>query len=602
MIVLKQFFLCLPLIKQRSPMHYLLIISFALFSLIPSSASAKKIYKHSTNAAPRTLAPLKAGDTYSNEIITAIYDTLYEYKYLQSPWELKPNLAAAMPTISPDGLTYTIPIKQGVRFIDDPCFPGGKGREVVAQDFIYSLKRHFNPQETSYGSWLWQGKIKGLDAWAKAGGDYNQEIEGLRELDNHTIKITLTRPYPQFIYTLAMGYTAVMAKEAVDKYGKEIGVHPVGSGPFMLKSFNTRKAVLVKNPNYRDTVLKLADEGYDPAVHGAFGLAALDGKRLPIVDQVEINFFNAPLARWNSLNKKNEIDFGSVPLEAMKRALKSKKPITLTREFTQKFHHLPLLDFGFVYNNFNMADPEIGYNEDQERNKRNRALRQAIRKGFDWNQRIRRFYMGIGKAYPGIIPPGIEGYDPTLSDDGIKLDLQGAKKLLRQNGWNARTLPILSYHASSGPRTQQFFEQFRGWMKKIGYPQNKIKLKTYATFGDYAKAVSNKECMFYGMGWALDYPDAQNVLQLYYGPHQAPGSNGANFNNPEYNALYEKSSIMQPGPERAEIYKKMNRILLDEVPVIAGYSRTAIILWKKDVTMYYRDSPLGNIFKYVDVK
>ena len=104
--------------------------------------------------------------------MTALYDTLYEYRYLKVPYELKPSLAAAMPEVSKDRLTYTIRLKKGVRFIDDACFKGGKGREVVAEDFVYSIKRHFDPAMRAQGSWLWQGRIVGLDEWKENGADY----------------------------------------------------------------------------------------------------------------------------------------------------------------------------------------------------------------------------------------------------------------------------------------------------------------------------------------------------------------------------------------------------------------------------------------------
>ena len=236
-------------------MKKLSLISLAILMASGSAlASTQKVFKYSSNGTPTTFDTTQSGTLYSSTIITAIYDTLYEYKYLKTPYELKPDLAIAMPTVSKDGLTYTIKIKQGVLFSDDAAFPNGKGREVVAQDFVYSLERNFDPANRSQGAWLWSGKVVGLDAWKKAGSDYSKEVEGLKALDKYTIQITLTKPYPQFLYTLAMGYLGVVPHEAVEKYGREISIHPVGSGPFKLLSHNNTKTVLVKNPTYRHEV------------------------------------------------------------------------------------------------------------------------------------------------------------------------------------------------------------------------------------------------------------------------------------------------------------------------------------------------------------
>jgi len=115
-----------------------------------------------------------------------IYDTLYRYKYLARPYEIVPNLAVAMPEVSEDGLTYTFKIKKGVFYADDAAFPKGKGREVFAEDFVYSIKRHFDVANRSQGSWLWDGKIIGLNEWKAAGSNYSDTIEGLKALDSHS--------------------------------------------------------------------------------------------------------------------------------------------------------------------------------------------------------------------------------------------------------------------------------------------------------------------------------------------------------------------------------------------------------------------------------
>lgn len=560
------------------------------------------VYRHVEDGAPRSLDPLNIQNTYANSLVTAIYDTLYEYKYLKLPYELKPNLALAMPNISDDGLVYTFQIRKGVKFADDPAFKDGIGRELVAEDFIYSVKRHFVDSNRSNGKWLWQGKIKGLDEWGDKNYDMQRQVEGLKALDRYTIQITLLKPFPQFLYTLATGYAAIVPQEAVEKYGKQISVHPVGSGPFMLKSFSSTLAVLQKNPTYRREKFDLKIHGYDSADHSSTGIAKLAGKQLPLVDKVEVSYIKQPSSLWNSLTKGNEIQYGWVPVLQLEHVLESKNPLRLKKHFAEAFHMRSAPDFGYVYLEFNMKNKDIGYHPDPKQNTRNHALRCAIRKGFDWQNRIDRMYHGIGEAFPGIIPPGVDGYDPTLSRESVELDIEGAKQLLTSYGWGAAELPTLFYSGVNSIDFRKFYIQFRSWMTKIGYPKEKVRLKTFATFGDYSKAIKDGMLMTHSMGWGLDYPDAENVLQLYYGPNKSPGSNSSNFDNVQYNRLYEQASTMQPGPKRTELYRKLNELLINECVVIAGFSRTRIHLWHKNVLMYPSRDVIGNFFKYVGVE
>ena len=556
------------------------------------------VFRFSENGAPVTMDPVRSATQYANLMTTSIYDQLYEYKYLARPYELKPRLAEGMPQVSEDGLTYTYRIKKGVLYADDECFPGGKGREVVAGDFVYAMKRMFDPKTLPEGQWLWQGKVKGLDAWKDAGADYTKTIEGLQALDDYTIQIILIKPFPQLTYTFAMGYSSFTPKEAVEYYGQEFGINPVGSGPYKLKSFSTKKAVLVRNENYREEIFSLEEEGYDPKNQSGFGLEKLQGRKLPIMDTSEVYFMKEPMTRWNSVNKGTEIHYGSIPSELTEKVADKLKPLVLKPEYAKKFTAMNLPELGIVYLYFNMSDPKIGHHDDPEQNQRNLLLRKAIAAGYDWPQRSRRFYNGIAELYPGTIPPGIDGYDESFTPEMTEPDYEKAKALLKEGGWNADNLPVLDYNGVSSVLNKQFYEQFRGWMEKIGYPGEKIKYVPFATFGDYNKAVKQRDCTLIGMAWGLDYPDAENVLQLFYGPNASPGSNSSNFNNPEYNKMFKESSVMQPGPERTNIYMKLNQIVIDEVPAVCGLSRNSPFIWHKNVVFFPSRNPHGSLLKY----
>jgi ABC-type transport system substrate-binding protein len=514
---------------------------------------------------------------------------------------LKPRLAESLPEVSEDGLTYTYRFKKGVFFADDPCFPDGKGREVQVHDFIYSLKRIFDPKTLPQGEWVWRGKIKGLDEWKAAGSDYSKDVAGLKAIDDYTLQITVNQPFPQLTYTLAMGYSSVVPREAVDYYGKEFALNPVGSGPYKLKSFSTRKAVFSRNETYREEYFDLEYEGYDPESQAWTGVEVLDGRRVPILDQVEVYFMDESMTRWNSLNKGNEIHYGSIPVELTKMVTDQLKPLKLKPDYAEKFKGMTQAELGFVYLPINMEDPRIGYHDDPEQNRKNLLLRKAIQAAHDWDQRNKRFYNDIGVVFPGIIPPSLDAYDPDTPHHYVTADYEKAKQYLEEGGWTPENLPELEYAGVAGVSTIQFFEQFRGWMEKIGYPREKVVLKTFATFGDYNRAVRNKEVMFMPGGWGLDYPDSENVLQLFYGPNKSPGANGSNYDNPEYNALFQKTKPMQPGPERTALYRKMNRMILEDVPAISGLMRSNIAIWYDDVVFLPSRSPHSSLLKYVDI-
>jgi len=561
-----------------------------------------KTYRHSMDQAPSSLDPAQSSNLYANFVVLNAYDTLFAYKYLARPYELKPNLAAGFPEISDDQLTYTIRLKQGVRFIDDPAFAGGAGREVVAEDVVYSLKRHFDPAVRAQGAWLWQGRIAGLDDWKAQGSDYDAEVAGLRALDRHTVQIRLNRPYPQLLDTLALGYSAVVPREAVERYGREFAVRPVGSGPFRVLSYDTARIVFGRNEDFRREPVDIWAEGYDPETQAFSDVEMIHGRVPPFLDRLEIQFIPEAAARWNSFTKGNEVQYASIPNEQVDRVLESKSPIRLKPEYAERYHMMTGLEAGFVFSTFNMDFPEFGYHPDPEREARNHALRCAIIKSFDWEARNESFYIGLGKVFPGIIVPVVPEYDPELSRESVTRDVEGAKKLLADNGWNADTLPVLTYGTTGGVVSRLFFEQFRAWLMDIGYPREKVRLKQYATFGDISRAWKESKLPFIAKGWGLDFPDAENTLQLFYGPNGSPGSNDANYRNPEYDRLYEKASVMLPSPERTAIYRRMNEILIDDCVAITGLSRTRIYLWHRDVVAIPDRAITGGFFlRYVDV-
>jgi len=566
-----------------------------------SDGTPLKVYRHAMDGAPSSLDPAQAASIYANFIVLNLYDTLYRYKYLARPYQLQPNLASAMPDVSADGLRITIPIKAGVHFIHDPAFAGGSGREIKAQDFVYSLKRHFDPATRAQGAWLWQQRIVGLDDWKTRGSDYDVEVPGLRAVDDYTIQITLTKPFPQLIHTLAQGYAAVVPREAVEFYGQQFSSHPVGSGPFMLVSRDSARAILTRNPAFRAEPFDLAAEGYDAASQADLGLESLQDRTPPFIDRLEFEFITEDAARWNAL-MAGEVDFIKVPVSQFDSVLSSRDPVALSAQYTDRYHFAAVPEAGFIYTNFNMGDERIGYHTDPEQDQRNHALRCAMVKAFDWEKRNEIFFYDIGRVFPGVIPPAVPEYDPLADDTYIRRDLQGAIGLLQANGWNSDTLPTLEYGFPNSVTERQIFEQFRNFMMEAGYPTEKIRPLVYASYGDYQRAYSQGKVTLINSSWTMDYPDAENVMQLYYGPNAAPGSNSANYANPGYDQLYETGAIMAESPERTRIYRNMNRMLMNDCVGFTGISRTLLFLWDKGAIMQPDRSFVGGYFtRFVDI-
>jgi ABC-type transport system substrate-binding protein len=540
------------------------VLSYLIFLRPKQRIPEGQVYRAAFGVKIKTLDPIGAGDLYSHIVISQIYEGLLQYDYLARPYKLIPCLAEDMPEVSPDGLIYTFKIKKGVRFQDDPCFKatGGKGRELVAEDFVYSFKRLADIKNRAEGWWTLDGMIKGLNEFREHSKkskvtDYSLPVEGLEAPDERTLRITLTRPYPQFLYVLAMSFTMAVPREAVEEYGEEIISHPVGTGPFMLKSWRRgSKLILVRNPNFREEYYPTEGEEGDEEA----GLLVDAGKRLPFLERIEFPIIIEDQPYWLNFMKGN-LDVAGIPKDSFEQAINPnmelrpemvKKGIILTKT--------PLPDVTYI--GFNMEDSLVG---------KNKLLRQAMSLAYNVKEVIKLFYNGRAIPAQGPIPPDIPGYDPELVNPYRQYNLERARELLAKAGYpNGEGLPPLVYeNASTDTTARQMAEFFVKQMAKIGI---KIKVNNN-TWPQFLEKIKTKSAQVFGLAWIADYPDAENFLQLFYGPNQAPGPNNTNFNHPEYNKLYEKVKYMADSPERRKLIKEMVAILIEECPWIFGTHR-----------------------------
>ncbi len=501
-----------------------------------------------------------------------------------------------MPQVSEDKKTYTFRIKKGVRFIDDPCFPDGKGREVTAQDFLFCFKRFGHPQTKAKGWWLFDGWIQGFDTWRKglredlasrfeSTGKQEKDVlwgldrplEGIEVLDRYTLRFHLTKPYPQFLWVLAMPYTSVYPEEAVRHYGDEIGGHPVGTGPFMVTEFNPVYRVVYKqNPNYREE--RVPDPRNHPQERWPgweedekAGYLVDAGKRIPLLDGIETRFIVEDQPRWLYF-KSGYTDFLSPPKDNTDEAIPGGKLSDEMRERGTRLFKWP--ELGTVYTCLNTED-EILSNVD---------LRRAIAMAFDHQWTVDNLYSGSAVVATSLIPPGVAGFDaedlPYHRKDG-HADLDRARKLLVKAGYpggkdpkTGRSLRLVFENSGSSKSSRDFGNRFVDEMRRIGIDVDVI----VNTFPQMIDKMRKKNFQVAGLAWGFDYPDAQNILQLLYGPNESPGINAANFKDPEFDRLYEKISTMEDSPERTVIYERMAHIVADQVPWITRAHRIKLNL------------------------
>ncbi len=534
---------------------------------------------------PQSMDPALSQDAIAAYALGPIYEQLFQYHYLKRPYELTTLLAEGMPQYSKDGLTVTIKVKKGVKFQDDPCFPGGHGRELVASDFIFAWKRIVDPKVRSEGWWIFDGKVVGVNAWRDAASktghaDYSQNIEGFTELDNHTIQIKLLKKYPQLNYALAMAFTSPVPKEAVEKYGVEFGWHPVGTGPYVMKEFiRSSKIVYIKNESFHG-------ENFPekPSVVPA-GMEDFDyGKPLPFADKLTVHIFIERQPMWLSF-LKGQLDQTEIPKDNFSASVENgelkpelkKKGISLTADQSSTEWWI----------GFNMKDPVVG---------KNKFLRKAMAYAFDSKKHIELF--GLGAALPSnqIVAPTTIGFNKDFPLR--EFDLVKAKAMLVKAGFpGGKGLGEINYDTEGSSNARQMGEFFKTQMAQIGI-NIKVNLHTRPEYFDLRK--KSKTQIIYD-GWIADYPDAENYMQLLYSPNASPGMNNSSFVNSEYDKLFLEMSGMAPSPARQKIINRMTDIAMEEqvwIPNWVAKLFNVQQVWLKN--FLYSDFAY-NVYKYYRV-
>lgn len=508
----------------------------------------------------RGFDPITAGDVPTAAAIYKIYEGLLEYEYLARPYKVRPMLAESLPEVSADGLKYTFKIKPGVRFHDNPCFPGGKGRKLTAEDFVYSWKRLADVRNKSTGYWIFEGRIVGLDEFHKKSinerVNYDEPVEGVQALDRYTLQIKLTEPYPQLLWILTMDYAFAVPREAVERYGGEFLNNPVGTGPFLVKNWRRSYRIeFVRNPNYHgDTYPSEGEPGDREA-----GLLDDAGKPLPMLDSLVQYVISDDSTEWLMFlsGRLAASGIGRSNFDAVITGQKELTPELKARGI--RLEKSPLMDTTYI--GFNMEDPVVGPNK---------KLRQALSCAIDI-EKYCKFYNDRLMPAKGPIPPKVAGHDA----DGpypYPFDLERAKRLLTEAGYpegrdpkTGRRLQLtMETGSAADPEVRQANELIASFLAEIG-----VDLKVSPNnWPEYLKKLERRQVQLYQLIWRIDYPDAENFLMLFYSKNASPGPNHTNYNNPAFDRLYDMIRTMQDSPERTAIYRQMAGMVVEDAPWI----------------------------------
>lgn len=623
-----------------------------LNSPYPKEDEHTNIYYSSFDEQPKTLDPAKSYSSNEYMFIAQIYEPPLQYHYLLRPLTLIPLNAKEVPKPIffdknnqklPDDIernevaytVYRITIKPNIFYQPHPALsknadgsytyhalkPGQLDeesieeildfkhtgtRELIADDYVYQIKRLAHPAVQSPIFGLMQEHIRGLSALGerlklkysyKEGNNRiyedlkNESIEGVRVIDRYTYEITVNGAYPQFVYWLAMPFFSPLPWEADEFYAQpnmddanmSLDWFPIGTGPYMLVVNNPNRMMkMVKNPNFHGETYPDVGMPEDSVQ----GLLKDSLQPLPFIDTVIFTLEKETIPRWNKF-LQGYYDLSGISSDSFDEAIKVDEygQIQLTPSIEAKGIYLQTSIAPSVYYlGFNMMDPVVG-----GLNEKGRLLRQAISKAIDYEEFISIFMNGRGVVANGPIPPGIFGYEiennSKQSSSMRAQSLLDAKKLLEQAGYKNGIDPatgkqlILNYDvpASTGPDDKARLDWMRKQFANIG-----IDLYVQASqYNHFQEKVRKGNVQLFTWGWHADYPDPENFLFLLYGPNSKVahgGENASNYQNAEFDQLFDQIKNMPNTSKRAKLIHRMLTILRYDAPWVWGFYPKDFIL------------------------
>ena len=530
--------------------RHILLLSVAMLALFSCNNnqqqfSDKKVFRYNQADGLSSLDPAFARNQANIWATSQIYnglfelsDELYPVKSMVDSWDITEN-----------GTRYVFKLQQGIHFHDSEIFENGKGREVTAHDFVYSFNRILDPATASTGVWIFNDKAK-----KDENGDVSSDW--VKALDDYTLEIKLEKPFGAFLEILTMPYAYVVPKEAIEKYGKDFRVHPVGTGPFVFKSWDEgNNLVLLKNENYWKS-----DEA---------------GKKLPYIDAIQVSFISDKTQELLTFQQK-KLDFISYSGQANNIDLILNKDGSIREEFAGSFvvEKVPYMNTEYI----GICMDSTLY-EDKNHPFLNKKFRQAMNFAINREEMLKHVLNSLGKpGFNGIIPPAVNGYDISKVS-GYTYDPQKAETLLKDAGYpQGKGLPELKLHTTI--HSKPYVEYLQKQWEAIGIKVD-IEINPVAT---HQELIDNNRVHFFRGSWLGDYPDGENYLAMFYSQNfSSAGPNKTHFKSERFDELYQKAREETDGFKRLDYYVAMDKIIIEEAPVIVLFYDEALRISQNNV-------------------
>ncbi len=573
----------------------------------PASANATpKVLRLALGSRENNLDPAQISDVISAALVSSLFDAPLTYDHLARPAKLKPNTAVALPEVSDNYTRFVFRLKPGIHFPDHPAFKGQK-RELVAEDYVYSIKRYYDPATRSPTLFHYENAgLLGLSELRKKAiddktpFDYDTPVAGLRTLDRYSFEIRTERPAPRLPFVLANPAIAgALAREVVEIDRTTIGERPVGTGPFRVGAW-TRGAKLVFERNQNQEWRRYDAEPNADDDAGQALAAKFRGRPLPMLDRVEITIVEEAQPRWLSFLNR-QIDMVALPNEFVNIAAPNRKVAPNLAKEGIKLHQEVGVSTWYTY--FGMDNPVVGGYEPHKV-----ALRRAIGLAYDAEREIQLARRGQAIVPQTILPPGIPGYDPQMRTEMSQHSLPRAKALLEMygyvdkngDGWREQPdgSPLVVQHRTE---TAQANRELQGlWQKALSSLGIRGEY-TQAQWQENIKASRAGTLMMWSTGWVAALPDASYFTDVIYGPNKGM-SNHARFNHPEVNALHEKQRAMPDGPERFELVQKALKIAVAYMPMKATAHPVNSWMSHDGVVGYVPHPFIRDYWRYMDME
>lgn len=571
----------------------------------PAVAKGARTLRLAINAPETGFDPARVSDMNSATICSSIFEAPLTYDLLARPARLMPQTAADLPEIGDDFRSFTFRIRPGIHFADDPAFKG-LPRELVAQDYVYSLKRYYDPALNAENIYVFENaKLLGLSELraearrTKRPFDYDREVEGVRALDRYRFRVRLAAPSPRFHHHFANAtLMGAVAREVVEAYGDEIAAHPVGTGPFRLAAWRrASQVVLERNPGFREQRFVAEPPADDPALQAV--ATRLAGRRLPLVDRIEVNVIEETQPRWLAF-VNGDIDLLELPPEYAPVAVPNgrlaphlaKRGVQLRRQLQP--------DMTMTY--FNLEDRLVGgYTPEKV------ALRRAIALAYDNDADLRLIRNSQGIPAQSVLVPHTSGYDPAYRSEMSEHSHARAKALLDLHGYldrdgdGWRETPdgqplVLRLASLPDQRSRRINELWRKQTAAVGLRM----VFDIASWPELLKKGRAGSVMMWGFSWSAVSPDGGFFLGIAYGPN-ASESNDARFALPAFDRLFERQQVLPDGPDRDALIRQAKNLLVAYMPYKVHLHRVLNDLQQPWTHGHVRHPFMRDLWRFVEL-